>query len=62
MKYIEEIAAKNQQKAWEIIRDTNVMAIWQDAGATINLVGSLKTSLCLYPTRNSQSHVGLGIV
>ena len=47
MKQIEEIATKNQDKAWEIIRDTNIMGIWQDAGATINLVGSLKTGLLM---------------
>lgn len=45
MHQIEEIAAKNQQKAWDIIRDTNILGIWQDAGATINLVWSLKTGL-----------------
>lgn len=56
MKQIEEVAAKNQQKAWEIIRDTNVMGIWQDAGATINLVGSLKTGL-LVKHRDIDFHI-----
>lgn len=45
MKQIEEVAAKNQQKAREIITDTNLMGIWHDIGATINLVGSLKMGL-----------------
>lgn len=56
MKQIEEIAAKNQQKAWEIIRDTNVIGTWQDAGATINLVGSLKTGL-LVKHRDIDFHI-----
>ena len=56
MKQIEEIATENQQKAWEIIRDTNVMGIWQDAGATINLVGSLKTGL-LVKHRDIDFHI-----
>lgn len=56
MKHIEEIAAKNQQKAWEVIRDTNVIGIWQEAGATINLVGSLKTGL-LVKHRDIDFHI-----
>lgn len=56
MKQIEEIVAKNQEKAWEIIRDTNVMGIWQDAGATIKLVGSLKMRL-LVKHRDIDFHI-----
>lgn len=56
MKQIEEMAARNQQKAWEIIRDTNIMNIWQEAGATINLVGSLKTGL-LVKHRDIDFHI-----
>lgn len=56
MHQIEEIAAKNQQKAWDIIRDTNILGIWQDAGATINLVGSLKTGL-LVKHRDIDFHI-----
>lgn len=56
MKQIEKIAAKNQQKAWEIIKDTNVIGIWQDTGATINLVGSLKTGL-LVKHRDIDFHI-----
>lgn len=56
MKHIKEIAEKNQQKAWEIIRDTNVIGIWQDAGATIHLVGSLKTGL-LVKHRDIDFHI-----
>lgn len=56
MKQIEEIAAKNQEKTWEIIRNTNVMGIWQDAGATIKLVGSLRTRL-LVKHRDIDFHI-----
>lgn len=59
MKQIEEIAAKNQQKAWEIIRETNVVGVWQDIGATINLVGSLKTGL-LVKHRDIDFHIYTG--
>ena len=45
MKHIEEIAAINQQKAYQIIKDTDIVNIWRAAGADINLVGSLKTGL-----------------
>ena len=47
MKHIEETATRNQQKAWKIIRDTNIINIWEEIGATINLVGSLKTGLLM---------------
>lgn len=38
-----DIARKNQQKAWEIIKKINVIPIWEGIGAQINLVGSLRT-------------------
>lgn len=47
MKNITEIAAQNQEKAWEIIRKTNVMNIWNAIGAEIHLVGSLKMGLLM---------------
>ncbi len=39
------IASKNQEKAKKIIRDTNIINIWESIGAEINLVGSLKMGL-----------------
>lgn len=45
---IEKIIAlsrKNQQRAWEIIKDTRIVEIWESIGATVNLVGSLKLEL-----------------
>lgn len=42
-----EIAQQNQEKAWKVIKDTNIISIWEDAGAKINLVGSLSTGLLM---------------
>ena len=42
-----DIARKNQQKAWEIIKKINVIPIWEGIGAQINLVGSLRTGLLM---------------
>jgi len=47
MDNILEIAARNQERAWEIIKDTDIINIWQSAGAKINLVGSVKTGLLM---------------
>lgn len=40
-----ELSEKNQQRAWQIIKDINIVEIWESIGATINLVGSLKMGL-----------------
>jgi len=45
MEDILELAMRNQAMAWEIIRDTDIYAIWQHIGAEVNLVGSLKSGL-----------------
>jgi len=42
-----EIAQHNQDKAWNIIKETNIIDIWRNTGAEINLVGSLKTGLLM---------------
>lgn len=47
MNKIIELAAKNQQRAWEVIADTDVVNIWQSVGAKVNLIGSLKTGLLM---------------
>ena len=44
---IEKIAAQNQEKAWDIIRKTNIIKIWNNIGAEIHLVGSLKMGLLM---------------
>ena len=43
MNELMKIAAANQQRAREVIRDTDLEAIWQQVGAEPNLVGSLRT-------------------
>lgn len=47
MNDILEIAAANQQRARDIIRDTDLEAIWRSVGAEPNLVGSLRTGLLM---------------
>lgn len=47
MENILEISQKNQDKAWRIIEDINIINLWQSSGARINLVGSLKTGLMM---------------
>ena len=42
-----KIAAANQQRAREVIRDTDLEAIWQQVGAEPTLVGSLRTGLLM---------------
>lgn len=42
---ITEEAEKNSQKAWEVIKDTDIVNIWKSVGAEINLVGSLNMGL-----------------
>ena len=42
-----KIAAANQQRAREVIRDTDLEAIWQQVGAEPNLVGPLRTGLLM---------------
>lgn len=47
MNNIFELAEKNQQRAWEIIKDTDIVNIWKSTGAEINLIGSLKSGLLM---------------
>jgi len=51
-----ELAAKNELAAWKIINDTNIIGIWESIGATVNLVGSLKTGL-LMKNRDIDFHI-----
>lgn len=46
MDYI-DIATRNQQKAWKIVEDIRIVPIWENVGAKVNLVGSLKTGLLM---------------
>lgn len=45
MEKIIELATQNQEKAWNIIKELNIIDIWQSVGTEINLVGSMKTGL-----------------
>ncbi|GAB6908545.1 conserved hypothetical protein [Desulfosarcina cetonica] len=47
MKNIIETSKKMQREAWSVIEHTDVIKIWSSIGATINLVGSLKTGLMI---------------
>ena len=42
-----EVAKRNQQRAWEVIMDTDIIRIWEGIGAEVNLVGSLSTVLLM---------------
>ena len=47
MNELTKIAAANQQRAREVIRDTDLETIWRSVGAEANLVGSLRTGLLM---------------
>lgn len=56
MKNIREKAEEMQHKAWDIIKDTQISELWVSIGATVNLVGSLKTGL-LINNRDIDFHI-----
>lgn len=41
------IAKEHQSRAWEVIRDAQILEAWKAIGAEINLVGSLRTGLLI---------------
>jgi hypothetical protein len=47
MNDIAAIAERNQQRAWEVVEATGVVAAWESIGARPHLVGSLKTGLLM---------------
>lgn len=50
LKYMEDflvLSARNQERAWEIIRETNIIGIWESVGAEPHLVGSLNMGLLM---------------
>lgn len=47
MDSIRDLAERNQKKAHQIIRDLNVVEIWNSIGAEVHLVGSLKMGLLM---------------
>ena len=56
MNDILEMATRMQKEAWSVIKKTNVIEHWSSIGATVNLVGSLKTGL-LINNRDIDFHI-----
>lgn len=44
---ITKIASHNHQKAWKVLEKSGVIEAWKHIGATVNLVGSLRTGLLM---------------
>lgn len=51
-----ELALYNQQTAWEILEHTSIIPAWERIGATVHLVGSLKSGL-LAKSRDIDLHI-----
>ena len=47
MNKLSTLAAANQQRAQEVIRDSGIESIWRSVGAESHLVGSLRTGLLM---------------
>ena len=47
MDKLSTLAAANQQRAQEVIRDSGIESIWRSVGAEPHLVGSLRTGLLM---------------
>ena len=56
MKELLEKAEERQKEAWAVIEESDVISHWSSIGATINLVGSLKTGL-LINNRDVDFHI-----
>lgn len=50
-----EISEKRQKKAREIISKLQLIRLWENIGATVNIVGSLKTGLLIH--RDMDFHI-----
>lgn len=50
------LAEENQQKARRLVAATRIVELWREAGAEVNLVGSLRTGL-LMTHRDVDFHV-----
>lgn len=42
-----ELAGRNQQAAWKVLENTGIIPVWESIGATVYLVGSLKSGLMM---------------
>ena len=47
MDYLLKLSEGNQTKAWELIRQLDIVDIWKSVGAEVHLVGSLKMGLLM---------------
>ncbi len=47
MDEIVRLAEENQRRAWKIIKETNIIELWESIGAEIHLVGSLRMGLLM---------------
>jgi hypothetical protein len=56
MENMSKISKQIQEEAWSVIGETDVIKHWESVGATINLVGSLKTGL-LIKNRDIDFHI-----
>lgn len=54
-----ELAEQNQQNAWKILDETGIIPAWERIGATVHLVGSLKSGL-LMKSRDIDLHIYTG--
>lgn len=50
------LAKQNQQTAWKILEDNCIIQAWEHIGATVNIVGSLKSGL-LMKGRDIDMHI-----
>lgn len=51
-----KIAQKNQDTAWQVVKEIDVFNAWRSIGAEINMVGSLKSGL-LMKNRDIDFHI-----
>lgn len=54
-----QIAERNQQEAWKLLESTGIIPIWESIGATVCLVGSLKSGLMM-KNRDIDLHIYTG--
>lgn len=51
-----KLAEQNQQKAWEILEVNRIIPAWEGIGATVHVIGSLKSGL-LMKSRDIDMHI-----
>ncbi len=42
-----KLSEYNQELAWEVLEESNIIPVWESIGAKVNIVGSLKTKLMM---------------